>query len=169
MYTSTDTNEVLRLLEQYHVTYIFVGSKEKEKYGDALNESLLQSIGDLVTRYCVRYDIFRCRIHKRTKKQEKRTAGCGIFSPVFHIIQRMQKKVRRADHAEIPKSAARSSAASGCDNGGYSLFAELARCEREGAKETAAEAEKSVPCRAALTFDDSGRMRAMIRRRCLKF
>ena len=30
MYTSTDTNEVLRLLEQYHVTYIFVGSKEKE-------------------------------------------------------------------------------------------------------------------------------------------
>ena len=37
--------EVLRLLEQYHVTYIFVGSKEKEKYGDALNESLLQSIG----------------------------------------------------------------------------------------------------------------------------
>ena len=48
MYTSTDTNEVLRLLEQYHVTYIFVGSKEKEKYGDALNESLLQSIGDIV-------------------------------------------------------------------------------------------------------------------------
>ena len=40
--------EVLRLLEQYHVTYIFVGSKEKEKYGDALNESLLQSIGDIV-------------------------------------------------------------------------------------------------------------------------
>ncbi|MFR8451395.1 MAG: polysaccharide deacetylase family protein [Fusicatenibacter saccharivorans] len=34
------------------------------------------------------------------------------------------------------------------------LFAELARCEREGAKETAAEAEKSVPRRAALTFDD---------------
>ena len=29
MYTSTDTNEVLRLLEQYHVTYIFVGSKER--------------------------------------------------------------------------------------------------------------------------------------------
>ena len=26
----------------------FVGSKEKEKYGDALNESLLQSIGDIV-------------------------------------------------------------------------------------------------------------------------
>jgi uncharacterized membrane protein len=48
MYTSADTNEVLRLLEQYHVTYIFVGSKEKEKYGDALNESLLQSIGDIV-------------------------------------------------------------------------------------------------------------------------
>ena len=38
----------LRLLEQYHVTYIFVGSKEKEKYGDALNELLLQSIGDIV-------------------------------------------------------------------------------------------------------------------------
>ena len=31
-----------------HVTCIFVGSKEKEKYGDALNESLLQSIGDIV-------------------------------------------------------------------------------------------------------------------------
>ena len=39
---------MLRLLEQYHVTCIFVGSKEKEKYGDALNESLLQSIGDIV-------------------------------------------------------------------------------------------------------------------------
>ena len=39
---------LLRLLEQYLVTCIFVGSKEKEKYGDALNESLLQSIGDIV-------------------------------------------------------------------------------------------------------------------------
>ena len=44
----TEPEEVLRLLEQYHVTYIFVGSKEKEKYGDALNELLLQSIGDIV-------------------------------------------------------------------------------------------------------------------------
>ena len=38
------------------------------------------------------------------------------------------------------------------------LFAELARCEREGAKETAAEAEKSVPRRAALTDRKSTRL-----------
>ena len=30
------------------MTYIFVGSREKEKYGEELNESLLQSIGDMV-------------------------------------------------------------------------------------------------------------------------
>ena len=120
MYTSTDTNEVLRLLEQYHVTYIFVGSKEKEKYGDALNESLLQSIGDIVYQDTAS-GTYILQVQDTEQKQEKRTAGCGIFSPVFHIIQRMQKKVRRADHAEIPKSAARSSAASGCDNGGYSV------------------------------------------------
>lgn len=29
MYTSTDTNEVLRLLEQYHVTYILWEAKKR--------------------------------------------------------------------------------------------------------------------------------------------
>ncbi len=36
------------LLKQYDVSYIFVGSKEREKYEDALNNALLQSLGDIV-------------------------------------------------------------------------------------------------------------------------
>ncbi len=39
---------VKELLEEYDVSYIFVGSKEREKYGDALNEEVLNSLGEVV-------------------------------------------------------------------------------------------------------------------------
>ena len=55
------------------------------------------------------------------------------------------RRFRKVRHVPLPLLAVMMAAI---------LFAELARCEREGAKETAAEAEKSVPRRAALTFDD---------------
>ena len=48
IYTSTDEDQVKRLLTNYDVSYIFVGSTEREKYGDSLNESLLQSLGTVV-------------------------------------------------------------------------------------------------------------------------
>ena len=37
----------LELLEKYQVRYIFVGTREREKYA-ALNESMLQSLGNIV-------------------------------------------------------------------------------------------------------------------------
>ena len=48
IYTSTDEDQVKRLLTNYDVSYIFVGSTEREKYGDSLNEALLQSLGTVV-------------------------------------------------------------------------------------------------------------------------
>ena len=36
------------LLEEYEVSYIFVGSKEREKYGENLNETLLRGLGEIV-------------------------------------------------------------------------------------------------------------------------
>ena len=36
------------LLKKYGVSYIFVGSKEREKYEDSLNNALLQSLGEIV-------------------------------------------------------------------------------------------------------------------------
>lgn len=48
IYTSTDEEKVGALLKEYEVSYIFVGSKEREKYGDRLNEDLLQSLGKIV-------------------------------------------------------------------------------------------------------------------------
>ena len=48
IYTSTDPDQVKRLLTNYGVSYIFVGSMEREKYGEDLNESLLQSLGTVV-------------------------------------------------------------------------------------------------------------------------
>ena len=48
IYTSTDEDQVKRLLTNYDVSYIFFGSTEREKYGDSLNESLLQSLGTVV-------------------------------------------------------------------------------------------------------------------------
>lgn len=47
IYTSTNQEEVKKLLEKYQVRYIFVGAREREKYA-ALNESMLQSLGNIV-------------------------------------------------------------------------------------------------------------------------
>ena len=41
-------NTVEDLLEEYEVSYIFVGSKEREKYGERLNENLLKELGEVV-------------------------------------------------------------------------------------------------------------------------
>ena len=48
IYTSLDEEYVKELLEEYDVSYIFVGSKEREKYGEALNEDVLKSLGEVV-------------------------------------------------------------------------------------------------------------------------
>lgn len=45
IYTWNSEELVRNLLEHYDVSYIFVGSKEKEKYGDALNNTVLKSMG----------------------------------------------------------------------------------------------------------------------------
>ena len=117
-----ENKKVLCALNHNFTTLLCVGETGEQKdYG--ISEEVIRCSPSEISFTRILRPVrifFRCRIHKE-QKQEKRTAGCGIFSPVFHIIQRMQKKVRRADHAEIPKSAARSSAASGCDNGGYSV------------------------------------------------
>ena len=48
IYTSSDEEYVKELLEEYDVSYIFVGSKEREKYGGTLNEDVLKSLGEVV-------------------------------------------------------------------------------------------------------------------------
>ena len=48
IYTSADEGQVEALLEEYEVSYIFVGSKEREKYGENLNETLLRGLGEIV-------------------------------------------------------------------------------------------------------------------------
>ena len=48
IYTSTDADRVEELLREYEVSYIFVGSTEREKYADELNDGLLQSLGTIV-------------------------------------------------------------------------------------------------------------------------
>lgn len=48
IYTSADETLVKKLLQDYEVSYIFVGSKEREKYGDRLNDTLLQKLGERV-------------------------------------------------------------------------------------------------------------------------
>ena len=45
---SQDETQVRALLTEYGVSYIFVGSKEREKYEDSLNNALLQSLGEIV-------------------------------------------------------------------------------------------------------------------------
>ena len=47
IYTSSDPDLVEELLQKYQVSYIFVGSKEREKY-TALNEAVLQQVGEIV-------------------------------------------------------------------------------------------------------------------------
>ena len=48
IYTSQDEHLIRSLLGEYHVSYIFVGSKEREKYEDSLNDTMLQSLGTVV-------------------------------------------------------------------------------------------------------------------------
>ena len=48
IYTSQDAQQVKSLIEEYDVSYIFIGSCERESYGDALNEELLNSLGTVV-------------------------------------------------------------------------------------------------------------------------
>lgn len=47
IYTSKEKEKVCELLEEYQVSYIFIGQMEREKYPN-LNESLLRSLGDVV-------------------------------------------------------------------------------------------------------------------------
>lgn len=48
IYTSTDEIRVKELLEEYNVSYIFVGSCERNKYGADLNNDLLKGLGEVV-------------------------------------------------------------------------------------------------------------------------
>ena len=48
IYTSTDETRVKELLEEYNVSYSFVGSCERNKYGADMNNDLLKSLGEVV-------------------------------------------------------------------------------------------------------------------------
>lgn len=48
IYTSSDVEQVRALLTEYDVSYIFVGSKEQEKYEGEVNDTVLQSLGEKV-------------------------------------------------------------------------------------------------------------------------
>ena len=48
IYTSTDTQKVQELIKKYDISYIFVGSCEREKYGENLNNAGLESLGEIV-------------------------------------------------------------------------------------------------------------------------
>ena len=48
IYTSTDTQRVQELIKKYDISYIFVGSCEREKYGANLNNAGLESLGEIV-------------------------------------------------------------------------------------------------------------------------
>lgn len=48
IYTSTDETQVGKLLEQYDVSYVFVGSCERKKYGEKLNNDMLKKLGEVV-------------------------------------------------------------------------------------------------------------------------
>ena len=50
IYTSQDNELVRHLLKAYDISYIFVGSMEREKYGDRLNRDGLLSLGEVVYR-----------------------------------------------------------------------------------------------------------------------
>ena len=49
--------------DEYDVSYIFVGSKEREKYGEALNEDVLKSLGEVVFQDEV-YSTYILKINK---------------------------------------------------------------------------------------------------------
>ena len=48
IYTSTDTQRVQELIKKYDISYIFVGSCERDKYGENLNNAGLESLGEIV-------------------------------------------------------------------------------------------------------------------------
>lgn len=48
IYTGTDQAQTQALIEKYDISYIVVGSMEREKYSDNLNEELLKSLGETV-------------------------------------------------------------------------------------------------------------------------
>lgn len=48
IYTSADTDKVQELINKYDISYIFVGSCEREKYGENLNNAGLESLGEIV-------------------------------------------------------------------------------------------------------------------------
>lgn len=48
IYTSADVGQIQSLIEKYEIEYIFVGSMEREKYGDSLNTGILTSLGEIV-------------------------------------------------------------------------------------------------------------------------
>ncbi|MDC7290328.1 DUF2298 domain-containing protein [Blautia schinkii] len=48
IYTGEDAVQVELLLKRYQVSYVFVGTKEKEKYGELLNAELLENLGEVV-------------------------------------------------------------------------------------------------------------------------
>ena len=48
IYTSTDEAHVKSLLKEYDISYIFVGSCERKKYGAQLNNDMLKSMGEVV-------------------------------------------------------------------------------------------------------------------------
>ena len=48
IYTSTDTQRVQELIKKYEISYIFVGSCEREKYDENLNNAGLESLGEIV-------------------------------------------------------------------------------------------------------------------------
>ncbi|MDO4617382.1 MAG: DUF2298 domain-containing protein [Lachnospiraceae bacterium] len=47
IYTGTDQEQVKLLLEKYEISYIFIGSCEREEYGEELNEELLRTLGEV--------------------------------------------------------------------------------------------------------------------------
>ena len=48
IYTSTDSQRVQELIKKYDISYIFVGSCERDKYGENLNNAGLESLGKIV-------------------------------------------------------------------------------------------------------------------------
>ena len=52
IYTGQDVGEVENILGRYEVGYIFVGGKEREKYGEKLNEDLISDISNVVFEHC---------------------------------------------------------------------------------------------------------------------
>lgn len=48
IFTTDDAVQAELLLKEYQVSYIFVGSKEREKYGTTLNADMLKGLGEVV-------------------------------------------------------------------------------------------------------------------------